>query len=106
MQSEILQHLIMDHYDSPIWLMNEKFEILSYNQSFIKVFDAENQDSTLPNSDFLLLINDEKEKKYWENWISKTIENSSQQFSYSLLVNKKLQIFEINAKCIEEKKGE
>ncbi len=106
MQSEILQHLTLDHYDSPIWLMNDKFEVLSYNQSFLQVFDAENQDKMLSNPDFLQLISDEKEIKYWKNWIEKTIENTTQQFSYSLLLNKKLQIFEIKAKCIEKRKGD
>lgn len=101
MSSNIPQHLILDHYDSPIWLMNDKFKIVSYNNSFVKVFNPQNKEKHLTSHDFLQLIEGEKDKKYWKTRIEKTLTNSKQQFTYSKHLDNELQIFEIKSKFID-----
>ena len=105
MDEKILHNLILDYIDSPIWLINENYELLAYNESFIKIFGQISPDSQAQGGNFIEIFREKNEIDTWKSAVRETLENGKHKFTYQVKVNGKQSVFEVKT-CLVKPDGE
>ena len=100
MDEKILHNLIIDYIDSPIWLINEHYELLAYNESFARVFGRVRRDVDARGGNFMEVFSDVNEIELWKSAIYQTLVDGKYKFNYQVKSNGKRAFFEIKTLLI------
>ena len=100
MDEKILHNFILDYIDSPIWLMNDHYELLAHNEAFTKVFGQISKNRLVQGDSFIEIFDDENDLNRWKSAMQKTLKNGHDKFSYSLKTGDGLAFFEIKTSLI------
>ena len=101
MDEKILHNLILDYIDSPIWLINEHYELLAYNESFVKIFGKTSQNNQAQGGNFMEMFLEKNEVDAWKSAVYKTLENGKHKFTYPVEIDHKQAFFEIKTLLIK-----
>ncbi len=86
--------LIIENYDSPIWLLNEVFEIIHCNEKFTQEFAHLSDAEIGVGSDFFKII-DKKNISFWKEKISNTLADGPQKFIFKEIFDGEVKIYDI-----------
>ena len=86
--------LIIENYDSPIWLLNEDFEIIDCNEKFKQEF-AHLSDKKIGVGNNFFKIVDKENISFWKEKISKTLADGPQQFVFKEISDGEVKIYDI-----------
>ncbi len=86
--------LIIENYDSPIWLLNEDFEIIDCNEKFKQEFTHLSDKKIGVGNDFFKIVNKDN-TSFWKEKISKTLAEGSQKFVFKEISDGEVKIYDI-----------
>ena len=101
MDEKILHNLIIDYIDSPIWLINEHYELLAYNESFAKVFGQISSENQVQGGNFIEIFHKKNETDAWKSAVCETLAHGKYKFTYPVKINGKQAFFEIKTFLIK-----
>lgn len=86
--------LIIENYDSPIWLLNEDFEIIDCNDKFKQEFAHLSDKEIGVGNDFFKIV-DKENISFWKEKISKTLAEGPQKFVFKEILEGEVKIYDI-----------
>ena len=101
MDEKILHNLILDYIESPVWLINEHYELLAYNESFVKIFGENLLDNQVHGGNFIEMFDKHNEIEIWKSAVFMTLENGKHKFTYPVKIDDKQAFFEIKTLLVK-----